>query len=171
MKEVTVKRGPEGDLEVRHMPLALVYALRELPKLLSPEFPEATSRLSQDPYAGHPGEGAEDPSGDWSRHTRPELSHLFESARTLVLEDLEGLTREGDLPPLFEIRIPGNHLTAWLSALAAARIGLSEIHEVTAKDMEKAPGALLPNDRHRGILLIQLLGWMQTILIGDEEET
>jgi hypothetical protein len=70
MKEVTVKRGPEGDLEVRHMPLALVYALRELPKLLSPEFPEATSRLSQDPYAGHPGEGAEDPSGDWSRHTR-----------------------------------------------------------------------------------------------------
>jgi hypothetical protein len=166
MKELTVERNAEGDLDIRNMPAALVYALRELPKLLSEEFPESTSRIEQAPYGGGNEDGNEENSADWERHGHPELRHLFESARDLVIEDLQSLKREGLLPPLYRIRIPGTNVTAWLSAIAAARVGLGEVHEVTPEDLEHVRGALFTKERDRGILIIQILGWMQAILIG-----
>ena len=166
MKELTVERNAEGDLDIRHMPAALVYALRELPKLLSEEFPESSSRIEQAPYSGVDDDADAERSRDWERHSHPELRHLFESARDLVILDLRGLTREGLLPPLFRLRIPATNVTAWLSAIAAARVGLGEIHEVTPEDLERVRSGLFPKERDRGILVIQILGWMQAILIG-----
>ena len=46
MKKLTVVTSPDGDLELRHVPPALAYALKELPKLLSGEFPESASRIA-----------------------------------------------------------------------------------------------------------------------------
>ena len=169
MKELTVERSSEGDLEFRHIPPALRYALRELPTLLSEEFPSSASRIEQDPYSGVKEDEGDDSSAEWERHGHPELRHLFESARAIVLADLEGLEREGILPPLHRLRIPGQNVTAWLSAIAAARVGLGEIHEVSPEDLAATPGGLIPNERTRGILLIQLLGWMQALLIGEDD--
>ena len=168
MKELTVERNSEGDLEFRHMPPAMVYALRELPTLLSEEFPESASRIEQDPYSAQDeaGDESDERSAEWRRHGHPELRHLFESARAIVLADLKGLERERILPPLHRLRIPGKNITAWLSAIAAARVGLGEIHEVTPEDLGRAPGGLIPDERSRGILLIQILGWMQALMIG-----
>jgi hypothetical protein len=169
MKELSVTRSPEGDLELRHIPPALAFALRELPKLLSGEFPESTSRIHQDPYSEVGREGEDENSEEWARHGHPELRHLFDSAREIVLRDLAGLGMDGLLPPAWRLRIPGSNVPAWLSALAAARVGLGEAHEVTSADLERVGGSLLPNERDRGILLIQLLGWMQAILIGEPD--
>ena len=131
--ELTVVKSADGDREIQHIPSALAWALRELPKLLSEEFPQSTSRLTQDPYSGQDDRERRE---DWVRHCHPELRHLFESARDLVLEDLEGLKRERLLPPLFHLTIPGPNVNAWLSAIAAARVGLGHVHEVKPKEME-----------------------------------
>lgn len=170
MKPLTVTRSDEGDLDIRHIPPALAFALRELPELLSEEFPQSTSRTVQDPYADFDADEGDESSADWVRNAHPELRHLFESARDLVTEDLAELGVEGLLPPLYRLRIPGPNLTAWLSALAAARVGLGEANKVTSEDLERTAGSLLPNERDRSILLIQLLGWMQSILIEGPEE-
>ncbi len=170
MKELTVERNLEGDLDLRHIPPAMAYALRELPTLLSEGFPESASRIAQDPYSGVDEEENDERSAEWERHGHPELRHLFESARAIVLADLVGLRREGILPPLHRLRIPGKNVTAWLSAIAAARVGLGEIHEVTPEDLGRAPDGLIPNERSRGILLIQILGWLQALLIGEDDK-
>ena len=169
MKKLIVVTSPEGDLELKHVPPALAYALRELPKLLSEEFPESASRIEQDPYADVIEEGNDERTEEWARHGHPDLRHLFESARDLVIEDLKGLRLERIIPPLYRLRVPGKYLTAWLSARAAARVGLGAAHVVTPEDLERVGGALLPNPRDRGILLIQLLGWMQALLIGEDD--
>ncbi len=170
MKELTVSRNAEGDIELRHIPPALAFALRELPKLLSEEFPESASRISQDPYAGVGGEDDDENSAEWARNAHPELRHLFCSARDVVQADLRHLRLDRVIPPAFRLRVPGPNVTAWLSALAAARVGLGEVNEVTPQDLERMGGSLLPNDRDRSILLIQLLGWMQAILLDEPEE-
>jgi hypothetical protein len=164
--ELTVTRTAEGDVELHHVPPALAYALRELPALLSEEFPASASRIEQDPFGGQDDEGTDERAADWVRHGHPELRHLFDSAREIVIEDLKELKREGLLPPRFTFTIPAPNLNAWLSALAAARVGLGEVHEVEPGDLERFPDGPFISERGRGILLIQLLGWLQEILLG-----
>jgi hypothetical protein len=168
MKELTVERDADGNLDIRYVPPALAFAIRELPKLLSEEFPESTSRLRQDPYSGTDEDDTED-SEEWARHGQPELRHLFDTAKEIVLRDIAGMKLDGILPPLYRLAVPATNITAWLSALAAARVGLGEVHEVTPEDLERVGGSLLPNERDRGILLIQLLGWLQAVLLGEDE--
>lgn len=170
MTPLTVIHTEAGDIELQNMPPALVSALRELPALLSEEFPESASRITQDPYSDVGEDGDHAGSEEWVRNGHPELRHLFDAARDIVMADLAGLEFDESIPPAHRLRIPGTNLTAWLSALAAARVGLGEAYEVTPQDLERRWSSLLPTERNRGILLIQLLGWMQAILLDEPGE-
>jgi hypothetical protein len=168
MKQLRVERDEAGNVDLRYIPAALAFAIRELPTLLADEFPESASRIRQDPYAGL-GEDEAESSEEWARHGHPELRHLFDSAREIVVRDIDGMRFDRLIPPLYRLAIPGENVAAWLSALAAARVGLGEVHEVTPEDLERAAGSLHINERDRGILLIQLLGWLQAVLLGEDE--
>jgi hypothetical protein len=133
--------------------------MQQLPVLLADGAPGIAGRLCSNPFR------TEDEAEEWDRNSAPELRHLFASARSIVLEDLEGLEREPDALERFRLRIPGEHITAWLSALAAARVALGESHEVNADDMSAPPPTAPESGREYAILLIQLLGWLQAVLI------
>ena len=60
---------------------------------------------------------------DWTEYVRPELKHLFLSARNTVKEDLEKLS---DFPGrLGKLIVPRAHGDAWLNALNQARLILA----------------------------------------------
>jgi len=159
MKEPRVERK-RGALAVRDMPPALVGALAQLPRLLADDAPGILCRTVATPY---PGDDAR--TGEWERHAVPELAHLFASARTLVLEDLERLRADGRSGRAFRIDIPARHHAAWLSALAAARVALGEAHGISAADMDAPLPDVIAAERDRAVVLVHLLGWMQSLLV------
>ncbi|MHC4472148.1 MAG: DUF2017 family protein [Planctomycetota bacterium] len=148
---------------LRHVPPALAYALRQLPLLLSDDAPGLRSRVASSPYPDD-----DEESRQWSRHATPELEHLFVSARQVVLTDLLGLCPDGSRGD-HRIEIPATHVTAWLSALGAARVGLGEAYRVEARDMSQPRTEEIRGERDRAILLIHLLGWMQALLVDSTE--
>jgi len=60
---------------------------------------------------------------DWAEYVRPELRHLFLSARQTVKEDLEKLSNSPGR--LGRLVLPRDHSDAWLNALNQARLILA----------------------------------------------
>ena len=76
---------------------------------------------------------------DWAEYVRPELRHLFLSARTTVKEDLEKLSDfKGRLGRFV---IPRTHCDAWLNALNQARLILATKFNFSDRElsMHEAP--------------------------------
>jgi hypothetical protein len=70
---------------------------------------------------------------DWAEYVRPELRHLFLSARKTVKEDLEKLS---DVPGrLRRLVIPRAHSDAWLNVLNQARLILAAKFDFTAREL------------------------------------
>ncbi|MBV8140573.1 MAG: hypothetical protein JOZ60_00840 [Verrucomicrobia bacterium] len=70
---------------------------------------------------------------DWAEYVRPELRHLFLSARKTVKEDLEKLS---DVPGrLRRLVIPRAHSDAWLNVLNQARLILAARFNFTAREL------------------------------------
>lgn len=152
-----VSIAPDGTWTVLGMPPLLAWALRELPSLLADDADGIDERICPSPYPDDP-----EKSEEWRRLNEPELAHLFRSARELVTEDLGTLAYE---PGGFTIRIPEDHRTAWISALAAARVAKGDALGVDADDMDRPLDSDLHSVKDRVVLLIHLLGWMQGLLV------
>ncbi len=76
---------------------------------------------------------------DWGEYVRPELRHLFISARNTVKEDLEKLS---DFPGrLGRLIVPRAHSEAWLNALNQARLILATKFNFSDRElsMHEAP--------------------------------
>lgn len=156
MNGLSLRRNADGSLAVGRIPPLLDAVLREIPGLLSPDQPDAAKkRLFPDP-GGDPEAVAE-----WRRAQHPELFALLADARTIVERDLANLT-PGRLGS--RLTIPAAHVSAWISALNAARIALGAVHEVTAADMESEDDPT-PDERGFAILRIHLYAWLQATLI------
>jgi hypothetical protein len=70
---------------------------------------------------------------DWEEYVRPELRHLFLSARDTVNEDLKALsTGPGKLGRLV---VPRAHSDAWLNALNQARLILATKYNFTDREL------------------------------------
>jgi len=160
-----VERRKDGGLVLRDLPPAIGLALRELRELLRPDGEGRPARLAGSPYAGD-----EEGDGHWRRHAEPELRHLFESARTTVLRDLEGLAPESIFRGGLRLPIPAKHVAAWLSTLAGVRVALGDRHGITAFEMDAGFPTDIKDARDRAVLLVHLLGWVQGLLIDPEEE-
>jgi len=170
-----VVRRLDGGVELDGLAPWVVSVLAELPLMLSDEVAErARSRLF--PYASDDA----DHRRDWERYVHPELAHLFASARELVTADLTEMRQSGapspsEPVPEFRLRIPGDHVAAWLSALNAARLTLAELHDVDAADMERED---FETDDPRALVVgtINVLGHVQHALVearldeGDDED-
>jgi Domain of unknown function (DUF2017) len=83
---------------------------------------------------------------DWDEYVRPELRHLFLSARKTVQADLENLLdRPGRLSRLI---VPRAHGDAWLSTLNQARLILASKFEFSDEElsMHEAPKSFSRRD-------------------------
>ena len=160
MTEPRAERSPEGDVVLRSMSIIFAVALQRLPALLSGSAPGVEDRMAPSPFP----KGGED-DGDWERHAAPDLRHLFVTARETVIEDLAALSSDGDA---WRLPIPARHMTAWLSALSAARVALGETHHVTADDMSRELLDPDPHGKDRALAMIHILGYLQELLVRAE---
>jgi len=154
-----------GAFLLRRLPPVMALALKELPGLLADDAPGIRDRLVGNPYPGD-----EEAARQWEEYAVPELEHLFRSARDLVGRDIANLTPEPRLKNRFRVEIPADHITAWLSALAAVRVALGEAHALTEEELESLLPPVLTCERDRAILLVHLLGWVQGLLVEGPAE-
>jgi hypothetical protein len=96
--------------------------------------PDVLDRLYSTPTGGaEPGFDHE-----WRELIDPDLGAAFQSARDIVSEDLA--TMEGDSNSGgSELRIPAEHLDAWINALNQARLAIAARHHFTERDMDGIP--------------------------------
>lgn len=122
----------------------------------------AEQRLASSPTGGSEPEIDE----DWREHVLPELRVLFASAVEIVRMDLvQSWIRPGTDA---SVRVPVNHVEAWLLALNQARLALAARHHLTEAEMEsRAPEDLQPGTIAR--LFVNFFGHLQELLIEAVE--
>ncbi len=109
-----------------------------------------------------------DDEEQWRQHSVPELERLFLSRAQLVRRDLGNLRKlqKTDQEVLF---IQDGHVSAWLAALNAARLAMFALADLKAEHMEDDGFLLCEPKQQEAVLRIQLLAWMQSVLLGDDE--
>jgi hypothetical protein len=155
----------DGSLLLRDLPPVMVLALHQLPALLSDQSPRIRRRLTGCPYGDDAEAGAH-----WEKHAVPELEHLFREARDLVAKDLAGLGPAPGSRVRYLLPIPGKHLGAWLSSLAAVRVSLADVHRLTETEMESPLPPVMVSPKERALLVVHLLGWVQGLLLEASSE-
>jgi hypothetical protein len=102
--------------------------LRRLPDCAAAE-DEATKRRL---YGGVTGGKDPDADEEWKEMVAPELQDLFRSHIDIVTRDLENIEeRDEELT----LRVPSEHIHAWIHTLNQARLALGAKWDVTEDDM------------------------------------
>lgn len=123
----------DGGLLLSHLAPWFVSVLLEVPDLLDADQPDAVKRrLYPEP--------SDDPeqSKEWQKYVHPDLFALLASAREIMQKDLGTLSPmvESVPPGLWEVTMQKEHISAWISALNAARLTLAATHGIEEEDME-----------------------------------
>jgi hypothetical protein len=120
--------------------------IRKLPACATVEDEPVRKRLFGSPTAGA------DPVADeeWTEVVEPELRELFESHVNVVSEDLN---RMEEIDGEHTVRVPQEHLHAWIHTLNQARLALGARHDITEDDME---GRRLLEDENKGYAMLQI---------------
>jgi len=89
---------------------------------------------------------------DWEEFVRPELRHLFLSARRVVEQDLEQL--DAVTGPEEQLSIPVAHADAWLNTLNQARLVLAARYDFSEAELSSHEGP--ENFLQRDVALLQI---------------
>ena len=131
-----IRRLKESSIEFIDIEPLEAELLRQVPGVCeSGGDDRSEARLFSDPA----GSGDSQFLTDWAEYVRPELRHLFLSARNTVKEDLKKLS---NLPGrLGRLVVPRAHSDAWLNALNQARLILATKFNFTDRElsMHEAP--------------------------------
>ena len=123
----------DGGLLLSHLAPWFVSVLLEVPDLLDADQPDAVKRrLYPEP--------SDDPeqSKEWQKYVHPELFALLASAREIIQRDLETLSPmvESVPPGLWGVTVQKEHISAWISAMNAARLTLAATYGIEEEDMD-----------------------------------
>ena len=153
--------GPENDgaLVIREIPDLLLQLLSEIPELGAPYDPRAQARFFPDP--------ADDPKlvEDWKSLIQPELDELFRTARETVEADLRRAKSDGG----GILKIPRNHMDAWLSALNQARLAIAERFGFDENDMSAEPRPDPADPRAMALFRVSFYGFLQECIVRTIE--
>ncbi|MEA3209137.1 MAG: hypothetical protein QOE70_2194 [Chthoniobacter sp.] len=107
--------------------------LRQIPTSADP----TGSREAEERLFTTPTHGAEpEADADWKEYVEPGMRELFLDAVGVVQSDLEHLV--GSEPGEHQtLRLPVEHLEAWINALNQARLALSARHGFTELELER----------------------------------
>ena len=93
--------------------------------------PAVEKRMLSSPTAGLDPEW----EADWREYVQPDLRQMFQTSREVVDGDLEGFPGGLTVEP-FTLRIPLDHLEAWVHSLNQARLSLAARHGFEERDLE-----------------------------------
>jgi hypothetical protein len=119
----------DGDVLFGDLDEFLSELFLRLPEFAGAEDEAARKRL----YGGATGGADPEADSEWHEVVEPELRELFQSHIDVVSADLKLMENKDDLHVL---RVPGEHLDAWVHTLNQARLALGARHDVTEEDME-----------------------------------
>jgi hypothetical protein len=152
-----VLRDQDGTLVLSGVPILVADTLHKLPDWIASADPAVRERLLPRAYRDQRQEE------EWERLAHPELKHLFQSRTEIVRDDLARMKR-GRVGRIV-LKIPATHVSAWLSALNAGRHALFILHQVDPGDVGRDLRAIDDPVRAEALLRMELLAWMQQILI------
>ena len=146
----------EGALDLEEIPPPLYELLNAIPLRAGSGDPRVESRFfpapSQDELLIE----------DWKSLVQPELQATFLSAREVAQEDLR---RASELEGGFSMKIPKNHMDAWLSALNQARLAIAEENHFGEKDLAEEAAPDSSNSRSLALFQISFYGFLQECLV------
>ncbi len=121
------------------------------------------SRAAEERIASSPTRGGElEIDEDWQEHVIPELRTLFASAVEIVRHDLVNSWLHPGTDAA--LRIPLDHVEAWLLALNQARLALAARHSFTDESMnDQPPLDLQPETVAR--IFVDFFGGLQHLLL------
>jgi hypothetical protein len=159
-----VRVRKDGSVSIVGLQPAFVAALMDLPQALQDDGNEKVRRrLYPEPSEDRAQQE------EWARFVRPELFALVASAREIVSKDLARLSRAKGRQAVWNLKIPARHVSAWMSALQAARLALGARHDIGEAEMEGRVTAL-DETRQLALAKIHILAWIQELLIEATEE-
>lgn len=135
--------------------------LRRLPDTAAPEDELARKRMFGAPTGG------KDPEADeeWAEVVEPEMRELFQSHIDVVSGDLRTMI-EGEGGN--SMRIPADHLRAWVHTLNQARLAIGARNGVTEDDME-GRRAFETQEKGFAMVLIEVYGQLLGMLLRHTE--
>jgi Domain of unknown function (DUF2017) len=125
-----IRRWKDKSIEFSKIEAIEAELLKQVPTAGDPEGEEkAEGRLYPSPMS------QETPGmvKDWEEFVRPELRHLFLSARKVVEEDLAAMTRRPG--KISHLVVPLIHAESWLNALNQARLVLATKYDFTEAEL------------------------------------
>ena len=156
----------DGDSEISDLDPFLAELLRQIPVSADPEgVPAAEQRLFSAPSDRRDTETCK----EWKLYVEPELRRLFRSATETVAEDLKQLGGKEKSLANRTLRIPAQHMDAWLNALNQARLALAAKNNFS--DLELCDHNRSPVGSRRDLSLFQVnfYGFIQEFILRDTD--
>jgi Domain of unknown function (DUF2017) len=154
-----ISRGKGEKIDFSHVEPIEAELLKQIPAATQGEDdPKVKSRLYPDPGGGAEGSLA----ADWEELVRPELQHVFLSARRVVEDDLTQIKERRGFATL---SIPLAHAEAWLNVLNQARLVLAALYEFTDAELLRYEPPVLFSRRDLALLQINFYAAIQERLI------
>lgn len=130
LNEMVIRRQKENDIEFSDIEPIEADLLRQVPAVCeSGEHGPSEERLFSKPADA----GETQFLNDWDEYVRPELRHLFLSAKNTVSEDLSKMASGPG--KLGRFVVPRAHSDAWLNALNQARLILATKFNFTDREL------------------------------------
>ena len=110
-------------------------------------------------------------SEDWEAYVKPELRHLFQSAITTVESDLKcPVESPGDVGvPHYSLRVPFNHMEAWVSAVNQARLVIATRHRFDTEDLERSLPEFIESPLDMALLQIHIYDFLLLNFLQEME--
>ena len=161
------------DTFIRCMPVWVVDTLIRLPDWLENETPDVKERLQPPAYTDPEAES------EWRQHITPELEHLFQSRTEIIRKDLAAM--EIDVPGgeddedldlnsdgvTFTLKIPGKHLTAWLTSLQAGSHAVFLVEDLSEKDIGSDPRDESDPEKQVAMMRLLIMQELLAMLCGE----
>lgn len=106
---------------------------------------------------------------EWKEFVEPDLKHLFQSAVETVAQDLKNVQPD-EIPGCSLLRIPLDHLDAWLNALNQARLALSARENFGEKEIAGEIPESINSQHDLALFHVHFYGILQECFLQQTEE-
>lgn len=140
----------------------LAELLRQIPASANPEgAPEAQARLFTRPST------EKEICTEWKSYVEPELRRLFRSATETVVADLAQINGNEKSLRNRSLRIPFEHVDAWLSALNQARLVIAERYKFTDEELNDHDRSPIGSRRDLSLFQVNFYGFLQEFILRE----
>lgn len=156
---------------LRDLPVWVVDTLLCLPEWIESDNPAVRDRLLPKAYLD------DEADKEWRDSLGSSLEHLFATRTQIVSKDLRNLeissgpTAPGDeafaAQTLFQVRIPGPHVSAWVSTLQAGTHALFILEGLTSEDVSREIPSTDDPEKQVSMLRLAVLQEILVNLLGE----